>query len=94
LGASGAISGVLGGYIVLFPHRRVRVIWLYQMLQVPAILAIGIWFLFQLLSAGGSVGGAAGGVAYGAHIGGFLAGLVLIKIFAIKPPAPAYGRAG
>jgi len=91
LGASGAISGVLGGYIVLFPRRRVRVIWLYQVLQVPAILAIGVWFLFQLISGAGSIGAEGGGVAYGAHIGGFLAGVFLVKIFAINPPAPAYG---
>src|SRR5262249_20147182 len=65
LGASGAISGVLGGYIVLFPGRRVRVIFLYQLMQVPAILAIGVWFLFQLISSAGSLGGQGGGVAYG-----------------------------
>jgi membrane associated rhomboid family serine protease len=88
LGASGAISGVLGGYIVLHPHRRVRVIWMYQVMQVPAILAIGVWFLFQLLSGAGSLGAEGGGVAYGAHIGGFVAGLVLVKLFV--PGRPAY----
>jgi membrane associated rhomboid family serine protease len=88
LGASGAISGVLGGYIVLHPHRRVRVIWMYQVMQVPAILAIGIWFLFQLLSGAGSLGASGGGVAYGAHIGGFVAGLVLVRLFV--PQRPAY----
>ena len=81
LGASGAISGVLGGYIVLFPRRRVRVIWLYQVLHVPAILTIGVWFLFQLVSGAGMLGGDVGGVAYGAHIGGFVAGTVLVKLF-------------
>jgi membrane associated rhomboid family serine protease len=70
------------------------VIWLYQMLQVPAILAIGVWFLFQLISGAGSIGAEGGGVAYGAHIGGFLAGVFLVKLFAINPPAPAYGRTG
>jgi membrane associated rhomboid family serine protease len=94
LGASGAISGVLGGYIVLFPGRRVRVILFYQMLQVPAILAIGVWFLFQLISGAGAAGGATGGVAYGAHIGGFIAGLLLIKPFAIHAPAPEYRGSG
>ena len=88
LGASGAISGVLGGYIVLHPQRRVRVIWMYQVMQVPAILAIGIWFLFQLVSGAGSLGASGGGVAYGAHIGGFVAGLVLVKLFV--PGRPAY----
>ena len=81
LGASGAISGVLGGYILLFPRRRVRVLWLYSVMEVPALVAIGIWFLFQLVSGAGTAGGAGGGVAYGAHIGGFIAGLVLVKLF-------------
>jgi membrane associated rhomboid family serine protease len=81
LGASGAISGVLGGYIVLHPQRRVRVLWMYQVMHVPAILAIGIWFLFQLISGAGSLGATGGGVAYGAHIGGFVAGAVLVKLF-------------
>src|SRR5262249_51564274 len=70
LGASGAIAGVLGGYIVLFPRRRVRVIFFYQVLQVPALVAIGLWFVFQLISGAGSAGAAGGGVAYAAHIGG------------------------
>jgi membrane associated rhomboid family serine protease len=87
LGASGAISGVLGGYIVLFPHRRVRVIWLYQMMHVPAILAIGLWFVFQLISGAGMLGGDVGGVAYGAHIGGFVAGFLLVKLFENRSPA-------
>ncbi|HEY1250992.1 MAG TPA: rhomboid family intramembrane serine protease [Thermoanaerobaculia bacterium] len=92
LGASGAISGVLGGYIVLYPQRRVRVIWLYQILQVPALVAIGIWFLFQLISGAGMLGGSTGGVAYGAHIGGFLAGLIFVKFFATanRRPIRAY----
>ena len=84
LGASGAISGVLGGYLLLFPKRKVRVIMFYQLLVVPAIVAIGIWFAFQLISGIGILGGSeGGGVAYGAHIGGFIAGLFLIKFFAI-----------
>jgi len=91
LGASGAISGVLGGYIVLFPRRRVRVIWLYSVMEVPALVAIGVWFLFQIVS-GASRSGSAGGVAYGAHIGGFVAGLLLVKLFG-GDRRPAYGRA-
>ena len=84
LGASGAISGVLAGYLVLHPHRRVRVLMLRTIQEVPAILAIGIWFLFQLVSGLGVLGSGsqAGGVAYAAHIGGFIAGLVLVKPFA------------
>jgi membrane associated rhomboid family serine protease len=83
LGASGAISGVLGGYILLHPSRRVTVILFRFLTQVPAWVAIGIWFAFQLISGIGMLGPGSkqGGVAYGAHIGGFLAGLVLIKLF-------------
>jgi len=80
LGASGAISGVLAGYVSLFPRRRVRVLWFYALMEVPAIFAIGIWFVFQLISGLGMLGGGMGGVAYGAHIGGFVAGLVLIRV--------------
>ncbi len=80
LGASGAISGVLAGYVSLFPHRRVRVLWFYSIMEVPAIFAIGIWFVFQLISGLGMLGGGMGGVAYGAHIGGFVAGLVLVRV--------------
>jgi membrane associated rhomboid family serine protease len=85
LGASGAISGVLGGYIVLYPHRRVTVIMFRFLTDVPAYVAIGIWFAFQLISGLGILGGGSqqGGVAYAAHIGGFVAGLVLVKVFTI-----------
>ncbi|HVQ39894.1 MAG TPA: rhomboid family intramembrane serine protease [Pyrinomonadaceae bacterium] len=85
LGASGAISGVLGGYIVLHPHRRVTVILFRFLTEVPAYVAIGIWFAFQLISGLGILGGGSqqGGVAYAAHIGGFVAGLALIKVFEI-----------
>lgn len=81
LGASGAISGVLAGYVVLFPRRRVRVLWFYSLIDVPAIFSIGIWFVFQLISGLGMLGGGSSGVAYGAHIGGFLAGLALVRPF-------------
>jgi membrane associated rhomboid family serine protease len=81
LGASGAISGVLGGYIVLHPTRRVTVILFRFLTDVPAYVAIGIWFAFQLVS--GLMSGSGGGVAYAAHIGGFIAGLVLVKLFTI-----------
>ena len=92
LGASGAISGVLGGYIVLHPHRRVTVILFRFLTEVPAYVAIGIWFAFQLVSGLGILGGGSqqGGVAYAAHIGGFVAGLVLVKLFAIGRPADSY----
>lgn len=88
LGASGAISGVLGGYILLFPKRRVTVLLLRFPMNVSAIFAIGIWIVFQIISGLGMLGGSeAGGVAYAAHIGGFIAGLVLIKFFVPRKAA-------
>ncbi len=86
LGASGAISGVLGGYILLFPHRRVTVLFLRQFMEVPAYVCLGLWILFQLAESSGVLGGSSegGGVAYAAHIGGFIAGLALVRLFA-KP---------
>jgi membrane associated rhomboid family serine protease len=81
LGASGAISGVLGGYLLLFPRRAVRVLILRTIATVPAIVAIGMWFVFQVISGIGLLGGSETGVAYGAHIGGFVAGLALVKVF-------------
>ena len=86
LGASGAISGVLGGYLVLYPKRQVRVIMLRMITTVPAVVAIGLWFVFQLISAFGVIGAgpqSGGGVAFMAHIGGFVAGVALVKIFGI-----------
>ena len=80
LGASGAISAVLGAYLVLFPKKRVYVILIRFVTAVPAIVAIGIWIVFQLVRGLGALGGGAG-VAYAAHIGGFIAGLALIKLF-------------
>ena len=82
LGASGAISGVLGGYILLFPQRRVRAIMFNFVTTVPAFVAIGIWIVYQIVL-GYLSPAAGGGVAYAAHIGGFFAGLALIKVFAI-----------
>jgi len=96
LGASGAISGVLGGYLLLFPTNRVIVILSWFVTPVPAFVAIGLWFVFQLISGLGVLGSGsqAGGVAYGAHIGGFIAGLLLIKVFEIgrRPPDRYYER--
>ncbi len=83
LGASGAISGVLAAYVLLFPQRRVLVIMLRFMTRwVPALLAVGLWFVLQLVQSLGVLG-ENDGVAYAAHIGGFIAGLVLIKVFAV-----------
>ena len=83
LGASGAIAGVLGAYILLFPQGRVRVMQNQQVIQVPALVVIGLWILLQFFSEIGSITNAqsGGGVAYMAHIGGFLAGVVLTFVF-------------
>ena len=79
LGASGAIAGVLGAYLLLFPKARVSVLSGRGVIPVPALLVIGLWFVLQLFSGIGSLFDTAdsGGVAYMAHIGGFVAGLVL-----------------
>ena len=84
LGASGAISGVLAGYMILFPGRRVRMLVGRGTAEMPAWVSIGLWFLFQVVAGMGLLGGGsqAGGVAYAAHVGGFIAGLILIKMFA------------
>ena len=84
LGASGAISGVLGAYLVLHPHRRVSVILLRMMVDVPGYMAVGIWFLFQVVSGLFDTGGGGGGVAYSAHVAGFLAGMALAKPFSTQ----------
>lgn len=79
LGASGAIAGVLGAYVLLFPHRRITVMLGYGITEMPALFVIGFWFVLQLFSGIGSLGATAdtGGVAFMAHIGGFVAGFVL-----------------
>ncbi len=81
LGASGAISGVMGGYLVLHPHRRVTVLLFQFVTDVPGIVAVGLWFVFQIISGLGVLGGDQGGVAYAAHIAGFIAGALLVKPF-------------
>jgi membrane associated rhomboid family serine protease len=83
LGASGAIAGVLGAYILLFPQGRVRVLQGTQVVQMPALMVIGFWIVLQFFSGIGSIANTAdtGGVAYMAHIGGFLAGVVLTFLF-------------
>lgn len=76
LGASGAISGVLGAYLVLFPNNRVMAVIFFRLVSIPAILVLGLWGLMQFVSLGGSHSGSGGGVAYAAHVGGFVAGLL------------------
>jgi membrane associated rhomboid family serine protease len=86
VGASGAISGILGGYLLMFPHNRVRVLTGGGVAHVPAFVMLGIWILIQLTSGFGSLAETeqTGGVAYMAHIGGFVAGMVLVKLFAAR----------
>jgi len=85
LGASGAIAGVLAGYLVLFPRNRVRVLLGYFVTTVPAIVMIGLWAVIQFVNGFGATGvnAQSGGVAYMAHIGGFIAGLLLA--FLLRP---------
>ena len=101
VGASGAISGVLGAYLLLFPRAQVMVLiplgFFTRAMYVPAGYVLGFWFVMQLLSGGASLGRSGGGVAFFAHIGGFVAGMALIGFF--KHPnvrffAPARHRGG
>jgi membrane associated rhomboid family serine protease len=89
IGASGAIAGVLGGYILLYPQARVRSLWILFVfittVRIPAWILLGLWFLSQFLTPSQS------GVAWVAHVGGFLAGLALVKVF-VKVPAKAVQR--
>src|SRR6266704_6611492 len=93
LGASGAIAGVLGAYVLMFPRGRVLVLLYTGISEVPALIVIGLWFALQLFSGVGSLASAdrtGGGVAYMAHIGGFVAGLVLGILF--RGSGPSEGR--
>jgi membrane associated rhomboid family serine protease len=101
LGASGAIAGVMGGYILLFPNARIKALvplgFFTTLTSVPAYIVLGFWFLYQLLLGQlGQVAGREGGVAYWAHIGGFIAGVLLIKLFrprrsrAVSPESRGY----
>jgi membrane associated rhomboid family serine protease len=84
IGASGAIAGVLGAYLMLFPHSRVLtlipIFFFLRLTAIPAVVLLGLWFLFQVISGAGSIGASAG-VAWFAHIGGFIAGLLLVFLF-------------
>jgi membrane associated rhomboid family serine protease len=95
LGASGAIAAVLGAYAVLYPRARVVtlifIVFFITVITVPALLVLGLWFLFQLLDASAQPLGGGGGVAYFAHIGGFLFGLLTVKLLATRHD-PDYDR--
>ncbi len=88
VGASGAIAGILGAYVVKYPRARVLVlipiIWFLTIRPVPALFVLGFWFAMQLFSGLGSLGVQGGGVAFWAHVGGFVAGAVLIFVFPAK----------
>jgi membrane associated rhomboid family serine protease len=83
LGASGAIAGVLGGYILLFPRARVVtvifIVFFFTILELPAMLVLGFWFVEQALFAANNIGSEGGGVAYFAHVGGFVFGLATVR---------------
>lgn len=90
VGASGAISGVLGAYVLLFPRAHVLVLMPgLGITRVAAGVVLGMWFVLQLLSGGMSLGGEGGGVAFFAHIGGFVVGMVLIGLFK-RPDVPFF----
>ena len=92
IGASGAIAGVMGGYFVLYPQSRVLalvpLIIFWEIIEVPAILLLGFWFLLQLFSAGAiavTAGTGGGGVAFAAHVAGFLVGALAVFVFRKRP---------
>jgi len=98
VGASGAIAAALGAYIVLFPGARILSLvflgFFYQLLEVPAIVILGFWFVLQLISGAGSLGGdtAQGGVAFFAHVGGFALGVVVGLLLRVVGAGTARGR--
>jgi membrane associated rhomboid family serine protease len=93
VGASGAVSGVLGAYLLLFPHAHVTTLiilgFFFRVVKIPALVVLGFWIVLQVLNGLGSYG-ARGGVAFFAHIGGFLAGMGLL--FVLRPRAGARVR--
>jgi membrane associated rhomboid family serine protease len=87
VGASGAIAGVLGAYMIKFPRARILTLIFFgffiRIVAVPALFVLGFWFILQLLYALPSIGSTSGGVAWFAHVGGFLAGIALFKLFSV-----------
>jgi membrane associated rhomboid family serine protease len=93
VGASGAVSGVLGAYLVVLPNAQVLTLLFYFLVEVPAFVFLGVWFLFQLWEGGFSLTQpeVGGGVAFFAHVGGFVFGAATVRIFMKRPPLePAY----
>jgi membrane associated rhomboid family serine protease len=93
VGASGAISGVLGAYVALYPHARVRTLltlgFIWDIVMVPAWVLLGVWFLLQAFYTVATFGSRGGGVAFAAHFGGFLIGLALVGL--LKRPGVPFG---
>lgn len=81
VGASGAIGGVMGAYIVLYPKVHVHMFFFFRTFAIPAIMMLGYWIVMQLVGGFSSIGAKGGGVAFWAHIGGFVAGMALILVF-------------
>ena len=96
VGASGAIGGVMGGYILLYPRAHIHTLiflgFFITTIAVPAFLMLGYWFAIQLLSGLPALGSSKGGVAFWAHIGGFVAGLILVRLFARKELIDAHRK--
>jgi len=92
IGASGAIAGVMGAYFILYPRAKiltlVPIFIFFQFIELPAFLFLGVWFLFQFLSAAGA-SAQAGGIAWWAHIGGFVFGVIFLKLFEMLPASGA-----
>jgi len=95
IGASGAVAGVMGAYLILHPHAKILtlipIIIIPWFIEIPAFFFLGLWFVLQFLNATGSHGGA-GGIAWWAHIGGFVFGIVFLKILLALPETGATGR--
>lgn len=89
VGASGAIAGVLGAYLLKFPHARILTLiflgFFIRIVRIPAVYVLGFWFVLQVLYGLISIGSNTGGVAWFAHIGGFVAGIVFFRIFSFLP---------
>jgi len=93
VGASGAIAGVLGAYLILYPNARVLtlvpILFIWQIIEIPAALVLGIWFLMQFFSGATALAVASateGGVAWWAHIGGFVLGMILVRVMSPERP--------
>ena len=96
IGASGAIAGVMGAYLILYPRSKILtlipIIFIPWFVEIPAFFFLGFWFVLQFINAAGSHGGASGGIAWWAHVGGFVGGILLLALFKRLPPVGFTGR--